>query len=77
MPRIFNFNPKFKGGMIKSFRGLKPVFRKMRDVSGSGIVRPKIGAFKNTSIRERKSKEDDIVEGGKIKYSVKPLKFLM
>jgi len=77
MPRIYNFNPRFKGGMIKTFRGLRPVFRKMsQSFEGSG-VRTKLGQCKHLSIREKKTKSEDIVEGGKIKSSVKPLKFLM
>ena len=74
MPRIMEINPRFNGGMIKTLRGLQPIYKKVKHSVGSGVVLPPFNSFENLSIENKKT-----VVGGKVKqsYGVKPLKFLM
>jgi hypothetical protein len=74
MVRFMKINPKFRGGMLKTLKGLKPLIR--RDVSGSG-VRPPIGAFKQLAMSSDMSGGKVKAEKKKQSYGVKPLKFLM
>lgn len=46
MVRFMKINPKFRGGMIKTMAGLRPLLRNIR---GSG-VRPPIGQFKRITL---------------------------
>lgn len=80
MPRIMKINPRFRGGMIRTMRGLRPLIRKIgHSVSGGAVVRPRLGSFKDMSIEDKKKIKESVVGGGKVKqsYGVKPLKFLM
>ena len=75
MPRLMKINPRFRGGMVKTLRGLRPLIKRVRNsIDGSGVVRPLIGNFTKLAIEDKKT-----VVGGKVKqsYGVKPLKFLM
>lgn len=65
---------KHRGGMIKTMKGLQPLFR--RAIRGSG-VRPPIGAFKQLSMTStvKPVKEEITGEGVKKKQSYKSLKF--
>lgn len=68
-------NPKHSGGMIKTMKGLQPLFR--RAIRGSG-VRPPMGAFKQLSMTStvKPVKEEITGEGVKSKkQSYKSLKF--
>jgi hypothetical protein len=43
-------NPKFKGGMLKTMSGLRPIMRRGMRGSGASVVRPLVGAFKQISL---------------------------
>lgn len=59
-------NPKYRGGMIKGLKGLRPLIRRV----GSG-VRPPIGQFKQLSMSSavRPAKVESTGEGAKLKTS--------
>ena len=40
-------NPKYRGGMVKGLKGLRPIIRR---IAGAGVVRPPTGAFKQLSM---------------------------
>lgn len=78
MVRFMKINPKFRGGMIKTMSGLKPLLRNIRG-AGSG-VRPPIGQFKritlNTPVRVAESVAEIEGSGAKSKkQTYRKLKF--
>ncbi len=71
-------NPKYRGGMIKGLKGLRPLIRRV----GAGVVRPPIGQFKQLSMSAtvRPAKVDSVSSGEGAKPAKKPLtklKFLI
>lgn len=70
MVRFMKINPKYRGGMIKGLKGLRPLIRRV----GSG-VRPPIGQFKQLSISGEGAKPVSSGEGTKKKLT--KLKFLI
>ncbi len=74
MVRFLKINPKYRGGMIKSLRGLRPLIRRV----GAG-VRPPIGQFKQLSMSAtvRPAKVESTGEGAKPKKPLTKLKFLI
>jgi hypothetical protein len=75
MVRFMKINPKFKGGMIKTMKGLRPLIRKgVQAIRGSG-VRPPIGQFKQLSMS---STVKPVMSGeGVKKQTYTKLKFLI
>ncbi len=71
MVRFLKINPKYRGGMIKGLKGLRPLIRR---VAGAG-VRPPIGAFKQLSMSS--AKVESTGEGAKPKKPLTKLKFLI
>jgi hypothetical protein len=69
MVRFLKINPKYRGGMVKGLKGLRPLIRR---VAGAG-VRPPIGQFKQLSMN---AKVESTGEGVK-KKSLTKLKFLI
>ena len=68
-------NPKYRGGMVKGLKGLRPLIRRV----GSG-VRPAIGPFKQLSISStvaKPAKVESISSGEGIKKPLTKLKFLI
>lgn len=69
-------NPKYRGGMIKSMKGLRAINLR----AGAG-VRPPIGAFKQLSmtatVRPAKVESVSSGEGAKTKKPLTKLKFLI
>ena len=70
-------NPKYRGGMVKGLKGLRPLIRRV----GAG-VRPAIGPFKQLSISStvRPAKVQSVSSGEGAKPAKKPLtklKFLI
>jgi hypothetical protein len=74
MVRFLKINPKFKGGMIKTMTGLRPLIR--RAIRGSGVVRPPTVQFKQLSMSST-VKPAMTGEGVKSKQSYTKLKFLI
>jgi hypothetical protein len=76
MVRFMKINPKYRGGMVKGLKGLRPLIRRV----GSG-VRPPIGQFKQLSMSAtvRPAKVDSVSsgEGAKTKKPLTKLKFLI
>jgi hypothetical protein len=77
MVRFLKINPKYRGGMIKGLKGLRPLIRRV----GAG-VRPPIGQFKQLSMNStvRPAKVDSVSsgEGAKpVKRPLTKLKFLI
>ncbi len=68
-------NPKYRGGMIKGPKGLRPLIRRV----GAGAVRPPIGQFKQLSMSAtvRPAKVESTGEGAKTKKPLTKLKFLI
>lgn len=58
MVRFMKIHPKFKGGMIKTMKGLRPLSRNVR---GSG-VRPPIGQFKRITLNTPVRVAEPVVE---------------
>lgn len=77
MVRFMKINPKFRGGMLKTMKGLKPL---LRNVRGAG-VRPPIGQFKritlNTPVKVVESVAELEGSGTKPKQTYRKLKFSM
>lgn len=77
MVRFMKIHPKFKGGMIKTMKGLRPL---LRNVRGAG-VRPPIGQFKritlNTPVKVVESVAELEGSGAKPKQTYRKLKFSM
>ncbi len=65
-------NPKYRGGMIKGLKGLRPLIRRV----GSG-VRPPIGQFKQLSMSSTVRPVKVESTGGGAKKTLTKLKFLI
>jgi hypothetical protein len=72
MVRFLKINPKYRGGMVKSMKGLRAINLR----AGSG-VRPPIGMFKQLSISSAKVESVSSGEGVKTKKPLTKLKFLI
>ncbi len=72
---FMKINPKYRGGMVKSIRGLRALNRRV----GSG-VRPAIGQFKQLSISStvaKPAKVESVSSGVGAKKPLTKLKFLI